>query len=82
MDLQWEIAPNNNARPCANERKVSGAKTMASNAKNNAPEQSKQCGTHPVSRFRRAPSRQQKPAVINGERRRKKPRLELMPSPI
>jgi hypothetical protein len=71
MDLQWETAPNNNARPCANERKASGAKTMASNAKNNAPQRPKQCDTRPVypgSDVR--PRGNESPPVSNGGRRR------------
>jgi hypothetical protein len=36
MDLQWNMRANYNARPCADERKVAGAKTMGNNGKNNA----------------------------------------------
>jgi hypothetical protein len=35
MDLQCEIDANYNARPCADERKVAGARTMKNNGKNN-----------------------------------------------
>jgi hypothetical protein len=36
IDLQWKLDAKYNASPCESKRKAAGARTMASNGKNNA----------------------------------------------
>jgi hypothetical protein len=77
MDLQCEIAANYNTRPCATERKASGARTMASNGKYNA----RSHRNNELSMRGRVSSRQQKTRrrvmAIGG---RTNPRLGFQPS--